>query len=197
MPDRWILLAPGAGAPSTSPWMRRWARYLAALGPVAAFDYPYMLAGRRSPDPLPRLVAAHREALRRAAKDSPGPHVLVGKSMGSRVGCHVALAEPSVRALVCLGDPLRGASGAIRDQVLLELTTPILFVQGSRDPLCPIDLLERVRAKMRAPSRLCVVDGGNHSLAVNQRELAARGTTQAETERRLVDAIRGFVDEYG
>jgi predicted alpha/beta-hydrolase family hydrolase len=177
--------------------MRRWADHLAALGRVVPFDYPYMSAGRRSPDPLPRLIAAHREALQRAAEGSSGPSVLVGKSLGSRVGCHVALAEPSIRALVCLGYPLRGTSGAIRDQVLLELTTPILFVQGSRDPLCPLALLERVRAEMRAPSLLQVVEGGNHSLAVTQRALGARGTTQADTEQRVVDAILGFMDQYG
>jgi hypothetical protein len=177
--------------------MRRWANHLGAFGRVVPFDYPYMVAGRRSPDPLPRLVRAHRDALHRAAEGWSGPSFLVGKSMGSRVGCHVALAEPSVGALVCLGYPLRGASGATRDEVLLELTTPILFVQGARDPLCPLDLLERVRAEMRAPSELYVVEGGNHSLAVAERELRARRTTQADLERKLVDAIGGFADRYG
>jgi uncharacterized protein len=194
MPDRLILFAPGAGAPSTSPWMRRWAEHLGTLGRVVPFDYPYMLAGRRSPDPLPRLVAAHRDALRRAAQRSSGPCVLAGKSMGSRVGCHVALAEPTVRALVCLGYPLRGASGAKRDEVLLELTAPVLFVQGSRDPLCPLDLLAEVRTRMRAPSELYVVEGGNHSLEVPARSLAARGTSPTEVDRELADAIRGFMD---
>ncbi|HET9598754.1 MAG TPA: alpha/beta family hydrolase, partial [Anaeromyxobacteraceae bacterium] len=61
-----VLLAPGAGAPSTSAWMERWARHLSALGRVRRFDYPYALAGRRSPDPLPVLVEAHRAALARA-----------------------------------------------------------------------------------------------------------------------------------
>jgi len=56
--------------------------------------------------------------------------VLVGKSMGSRVGCHVAVAQPGlVDAVVCLGYPLVGQNGKRRDQVLLQLTTPTLLVQ--------------------------------------------------------------------
>ena len=67
-----ILFAPGAGAPSTSAWMERWANLLASIAPVRRFDYPYALAGRRAPDRLPKLIEAHAAAL------SPGDDVLVG-----------------------------------------------------------------------------------------------------------------------
>ena len=137
--------------------MRRWARLLGAVGEVVPLDYPYALAGRRSPDRLPVLVAAHRAALAQARARHPGRAVLVGKSMGSRIGCHLALEEP-VAALVCLGYPLRGARGDLRSEVLLALRTPILFVQGSRDALCPLDALEQVRGRMTATSALHVVE---------------------------------------
>jgi predicted alpha/beta-hydrolase family hydrolase len=187
-----LLLAPGAGAPSTSAWMERWAARLAALGHVARFDYPYARAGRKSPDKLPVLVAAHRAALAEARARHPGPAVLVGKSMGGRVGCHVALEEP-VAGVACLGYPLRGGGGAVRDEVLLALRTPVLFVQGSRDALCPLDLLEAVRARMSAPSELHVVEGGDHSLSVPARALAARGETQDAVEERAAAAIAAFL----
>lgn len=190
-----VLFAPGAGAPSTSPWMERWASRLGALGDVARFDYPYMRAGRRSPDRLPVLVAAHRAALAeaQAARRARGaPVVLAGKSMGSRVGCHLALEVP-VAALVCLGYPLRGQRGQLRSEVLLELRTPVLFVQGSRDALCPLDALAEVRGQMAAPSALHVVEGGNHSLEVGVRELRARGEAQDDVEARALAAIREFV----
>lgn len=190
MPQPLLLLAPGAGAPSSSPWMRAWAERLGALGRVVALDYPYALEGKKRPDPPARLVGAHREAL--AAARGDGPVVLCGKSMGGRIGCHVALLDP-VAALVCLGYPLRGASGALRDQVLRELRTPILFVQGTRDPLCPLGDLEDVRAKMTAKSYLHVVDGGDHSLLLLKRELRARGETQADVDGRTLDAIAAFL----
>ena len=153
-----ILFAPGAGAGSDSPWMTTWRDRLATVGVVESLDYPYRRAGRKAPDKLPVLIAAHRQALADARRhhSSPAPPggvrvVLVGKSMGGRVGCHVALEEP-VDALVCLGYPLRGASGALRDEVLVALRTPVLFVQGTRDPLCPLEALEAVRKRMIAPT---------------------------------------------
>ena len=189
---RLLLFAPGAGAPSTSPWMAAWAARLATLGEVVRFDYPYALAGRRRPDPLPVLVQAHAAALAGARASRPGPAILLGKSMGSRVGCHLSLQE-EVAALVCLGYPLRGASGRLRDEVLRELRTPILFVQGTRDPLCPLDGLEAVRSRMAAPSSLHVVEGGDHSLEVGRRALRERGETQDDVDGRILAAIRDFL----
>jgi hypothetical protein len=193
-PRRLVLLAPGAGAPSSSAWMQSWAKRLSAVGRVVAFDYPYMREGRKSPDPLPRLIAAHRAALAAARSPDGEQVVLAGKSMGGRVGCHAAL-EDQVDALVCLGYPLKGAGAArkVRDQVLLALRTPILFAQGDRDPLCPLDLLAEVRPRMQARSELCVVEGGDHSLAVRKTELARRGETQDDVDRRVLAAIEAFV----
>ena len=191
-----LLFAPGAGAPSTSPWMERWAARLAALGDVARFDYPYMLAGRKSPDRPPALLAAHRAALAAARGAASRPVVLAGKSMGSRIGCHLALEEP-VAALVCLGYPLRGARGDLRSEVLLALRTPVLFVQGSRDSLCPLDALEEVRRRMAAPTALHVVEQGNHSLEVGARALSARGWTQQGVEEEALRAIRDFLGRTG
>jgi uncharacterized protein len=194
-----ILFAHGAGAPSASAWMRAWAQRLGALGEVVTFDYPYMKAGRKAPDKLPVLLAAHAAALdeARARLGAERPVVLAGKSMGSRIGCHLAVDRASggdsPAALICFGYPLRaGGSGALRDEVLRALRTPILFVQGSRDALCPLPDLERVRAVMTAPSSLHVVQGGNHSLEVGARQKAA----QPPVEAALV-AVRAFLAERG
>jgi uncharacterized protein len=177
--------------------MERWAARLASLGDVARFDYSYVKAGRRRPDRLPVLVAAHRAALAEARRSHPDrPAVLVGKSMGGRVGCHVALDEP-VAGVVCLGYPLVGQRGDVRSEVLLALCVPALFVQGSKDPLCPLDRLERVRARMSARTTLHVVEGGNHSLEVGKRALAERGETQEEVDARALEAIAGFVRGLG
>ncbi len=200
-----FLFAHGAGAPSASEWMRRWAERLGTLGAVATFDYPYMKAGRKSPDRPPVLLAAHREALEDARKrlGRDRPVVFAGKSMGSRMGCHLAVElaqEPASAgipaALICFGYPLRGGSGALRDEVLRALSAPILFLQGARDALCPLDDLERVRPQMRAPSQLFVVDGGDHSLAVRKRATSGSGS-QADWDARLLEAIRAFLGGLG
>jgi uncharacterized protein len=196
MPDRGpaFLLAPGAGAPSSHPRMRAFARLLQSLGPVEPFDYPYALERRKRPDPLPKLIETHRAALAALRLKHDGPIVLAGKSMGSRVGCHVALIE-QVAAVICFGYPLCGAGdrSKLRDQVLIELKTPILFAQGTRDPLCPLDLLEDVRKRMTAPSTLHVVEGGDHSLLVAKARLKAAGSTQEEADEGLRAAIATFL----
>ena len=209
-----FLLAHGAGAPSSSPWMRRWADRLGTLGPVVPFDYPYMREGRKTPDRQPVLLAAHEEALAKARLQHGGdrPVVLAGKSMGSRMGCHLAvqltsaagvpispapaptLTPPS--AIVCFGYPLRApGSGALRDAVLRELRTPILFVQGTRDPLCPLADLERVRGQLAVASQLFVVEGGDHSLEIGRRRQRAGEPDQEACDQRILDAVRRFLQD--
>jgi predicted alpha/beta-hydrolase family hydrolase len=196
MPGPLFLFAPGAGAPAIHPWMQRWGRHLQEIGEVETFDYPYMREGRKRPDRLPQLIAAHRQALEnaRTKRGIEGPTFLIGKSMGGRIGCHLAL-EEKVDGLVCLGYPLcaMGDRDRLRDEVLRALRTPILFVQGTRDTLCPLDLLESVRAEMKAPSILHLVEGGDHSLGVAKRQLEASGETQEEVDRRILESIARFV----
>ena len=191
-----FLFAAGAGAPSTHPWMQRWKDRLATIGRVALFDYPYMREKRKRPDRLPQLIAAHREALAQNRHPDDGATVLIGKSMGGRIGCHVAL-EEKVDALVCLGYPLcaMGDRTRLRDEVLRALRTPILFVQGTRDLLCPLDLLEPLRAEMKARSVLHVVEGGDHSLIVPKRQLQAKGETQEDVDQRILNQIAQFVEQ--
>jgi uncharacterized protein len=74
------------------------------------------------------------------------------------------------------------------------LRTPILFVQGTRDPLCPLDLLERVRAEMKTRNILHVVEGGDHSLIVPRRQLQAKSETQEDVDQRIFDAIVKFLE---
>lgn len=186
-----ILFAPGAGAPSSHPWIQTWKNRLSEIGDVEAFDYDYMREGRKRPDPLPKLIAAHRKALSAARKRHPsGSTILIGKSMGGRVGCHLSL-EEKVDGLVCFGYPLcaMGDRTKLRDEVLLALRSPILFVQGTRDALCPLDLLERVRAEMKTQNVLHVVEEGDHSLRVPKRELQATGKTQEDVDQRIFEAI--------
>jgi uncharacterized protein len=177
--------------------MQRWKERLSTIGDVVTFDYSYMREGRRRPDPLKELVAAHRLALAEARQKIAAPIILIGKSMGGRIGCHVAL-EEKVDALVCLGYPLCGAGDRtrLRDEVLLSLQTPVLFVQGTRDSLCPLDLLQRVRAEMKAPSVLHVVEGGDHSLLVSKSQLRATGERQEDVDQRILDVIARFADQF-
>ncbi len=190
-----FLFAPGAGAASSSDWMQAFARRLREIGRVECFDYAYQREGRRSPDRLPVLLSAHKEAYDGLRAEHTGPIAFIGKSMGGRIGCHLAneLGKNGPTALVCLGYPLVAPKGAVRDAVLLELRTPILFIQGTRDALCPLDRLAEVRKRMTAPNELLIVDGGDHSLRVGARALATQGRTEADVDEEIVRVVREFV----
>jgi len=172
--------------------MQRWKKRLNEIGDVQTVDYDYMREGRKRPDHLPQLITAHRKALSEERVKAPGPIFLIGKSMGGRIGCHVAL-EEKVDGVICLGYPLcaMGDRTKLRDQVLRDLRRPILFVQGTRDSLCPLDLLEKVRSEMSAPNFLHVVEGGDHSLLVRNKDLA--NETQEDVDQRIAGSISDFV----
>src|ERR1051325_8692194 len=192
-----ILFAPGAGAPSSHPWMQNWKERLSDIWHVEIFDYDYMREGRKRPDPLPKLIAVHREALVKAREKHRSPRTfLIGKSMGGRIGCHVSL-EEKVDGLICLGYPLcaMGDRSKLRGEVLRALTTPILFAQGTRDSLCPLDLLERVRVEMKAPNFSHIVEGGDHSLRVPKSKLQGTGKAQEDIDQEILTAIGKFVDQ--
>ena len=173
--------------------MQRWKTRLGEIGEVKTFDYDYLREGRKRPAKLRQLIAAHRAALANVRPDTSGPIFMIGKSMGGRIGCHVAL-EENVSGVICLGYPLcaMGDRTKLRDQVLLDLETPILFVQGTRDALCPLDLLENVRSKMTVPNFLHLVEGGDHSLSVRKKDLGAQ--TQDDVDLGILKTIAEFVN---
>ncbi|CAM0957364.1 unnamed protein product [Alopecurus aequalis] len=194
-----VVFAHGAGAPSSSDWMTHWKEMLKdALDAVEVviFDYPYMSGGKRRPPPkADKLVDHHLSVVKNAVTEHPGhPLVLMGKSMGSRVSCMVASSDDiNVSAVICLGYPLKGAKGVLRDEILLKLTTPTMFVQGNKDGLCPLDKLEFTRKKMTCQNELHVVDGGDHSFKVSQKYQNIAGVNQHDVEIEAVKAISQFI----
>jgi len=193
-----VVFAHGAGGNSSHEWMVRWKELLASAThavEVFTFDYPYCANGKRGPPPkAEKLVDSHIAEIEKAVEKHSGhPLVLIGKSMGSRVSCMVAgKKDTKVAAVVCLGYPLKGAKGPLRDTTLLELQAPVLFVQGSKDNMCPLNELEKVRKKMTVKNDLHVVEGGDHSLKQSKR---VDGMTQDDAERSALDHIQRFLVE--
>ena len=190
----WILFAPGAGAPSTSPWMKHYASLLERFGPVESFDYAYMAAGKKRPDPMNRLLERHREALQEGRVQHGNNVILAGKSMGGRMGCHLALTE-QVSGVLCLGYPLKGmgVAGKLRDQVLMDLRVPVCFIQGTRDKLCPLELMEATLKKRSAPSTLHIVESGDHSLEPTKTYLKQNSLQVADLEAASMAVVAEFL----
>jgi predicted alpha/beta-hydrolase family hydrolase len=195
-----LVLAHGAGAPQTSPFMVTFAEALAARGlDTATFNFPYMEARRRVPDRGPTLEACYAAVVRRLAAH-PGLEgnriVIGGKSMGGRIAsqmaAHDADASRLVAGLLFLGYPLHppGKPDELRTRHLPSIAQPMLCVQGERDPFGTPDELRAVFDRLPADVELVVVDGGDHSFKVPKKP----GVPQAVVYRRVQDAIAGWID---
>ena len=172
-----MILAHGAGAAQTHPFMTAFARLLSGRGiDVVTFNFLYMERGRRAPDPKARLETCYRtviEATRARAADGNRRMVIGGKSMGGRIATQVAAADGSdagVDGLVLLGYPLHppGRPDKPRTAHLPSVTAPMLFVQGQRDAFGTPDELRPVLATC-ADAELVTVDGGDHSFKTRGR----------------------------
>ncbi|KAJ6426474.1 hypothetical protein OIU84_022134 [Salix udensis] len=194
-----VVFAHGAGAPSSSDWMLRWKDMLKnALDAVevVTFDYPYIAGGKKkAPPKAEKLVEFHKDIVKKTTDKYPGhPLILAGKSMGSRVSCMVAAeVDIDVSAVICLGYPLKAMNGAVRDETLLQLTIPVMFVQGSKDGLCPLEKLEAVCKKMKIHNELYVINGGDHSFKIGKKHLQIEGSTQDQAEDLAVEGVSSFV----
>ena len=183
-----VVLGHGAGAGLDSEFMVAMAIGLGAAGlRVCRFNFVYMERGRKPPDRQPVLEETFRAVVDEVGALHPGRDlVLGGKSMGGRIASHVAASGARADALVFLGYPLHppGRPDRLRAVHLAEIQAPMLFVEGTRDPFCPLDTLEEVRRGLPARTDVLVVDDGDHSLKV--RRSSGRTTAQAWDE-----AIRG------
>lgn len=186
-----FVLAHGAGAGMRHEFLETLALALAAAK-IGTFRYqfPYMEQGRRAPDPPHLLQATVRSAVQRAETRLAGlPLVAGGKSLGGRMTSSAAAEAPlaGVRGLIFVGFPLHapGKPGEGRAAHLKDVHVPMLFLQGTRDALARLDLIERVCQRLGDRATLHVVEGGDHSFKVLKRS----GRTPQGVMQELVDAI--------
>lgn len=187
------LLAHGAGAGMHHRFMEQVADTLATkrIGTLR-YQFPYMEAGRRSPDPPARLQATVRAAVVHARRLEPGlPLVAGGKSLGGRMTsmAQATAPLPEVRGLVFLGFPLHAPKRPSdkRADHLDDIDIPMLFVQGTRDDLADLALLSPIVERLEATMH--VVEGGDHSFKVLKRS----GRTEVDVMTEVTDTIVGWV----
>ena len=187
----WALLAfaHGAGAGMRHAYMSGMSQRLVERG-IGTFRYqfPYTEAGKRGPDPQPILLATVRSAVRCAATKGL-PLLAGGKSMGGRMTSLAAAAEPlpDVRGIVFFGFPLHspGKPGTDRAAHLTKVTVPLLFLQGTRDSLAKMELIEPVIEGLGDSATLHVADGADHGFHVPKRS----GRTDDDVLDELADAV--------
>jgi predicted alpha/beta-hydrolase family hydrolase len=189
------VLAHGAGAGMRHRFMEAMAEELAARRVATfRFQFPYMEAEAKRPDPPALLVATVRAAVSVAAEQAGAlPLFAGGKSLGGRMTSTAASSQPlpGVRGLVFLGFPLHasGRPDATRATHLHDVALPLLFVQGTRDPLADLALVRPLCGELGPRATLHIVDGGDHSFHVLERS----GRSDAEALAEAAGAVAAWI----
>src|SRR5579872_4519683 len=191
------VVAHGAGAGMTHPFMAAVANGLAARGiATLRYQFPYMERGARRPDPPQLAHSTVRAAVAAAAGALPNlPLIAGGKSFGGRMTSQAQAIAPlaGVRGLAFLGFPLHpaGKPSADRAEHLAEVHVPMLFLQGTRDSLAEVALLEPVVQRLGPSATLHLVEAADHSFHV----LARSGRNDREVLNELLDTFAAWASE--
>ena len=171
-----LVLAHGAGSNANAPLLVAVAEAFAAAGiTVLRCDLPFRQARPHGP-PFPAMAAQDREGLKRAVlllgERVDGGVFLGGHSYGGRQATMLAAEEPTlVKGLLLLSYPLHPPRrpADLRTAHFAKITTPSLFVHGTRDPFGSIDEMQAALELIAGPHQLVAIEGAGH-------DLGAKGT---------------------
>ncbi len=195
-----LVLAHGANNDLNHPLLVAVAERLAAQRAASSlrFNFPYAERGASHPDRPAVLEDAYRRAHDALVDDDvcpPGPVFLGGKSLGARVAAELVSRQQEgegllASGLIFLGYPLHapGAKDRPRVESLRRIGVPSLFVEGSRDPFCDLDLLGSVAEGLDVPGTLFVVEGGGHSLEIAK--------TADRSQDQVYDAVAAEIARF-
>ncbi len=190
------VLAHGAGAGMAHPIMAAVAEGLAERGiATLRYQFPYMERGSKRPDSPKVAQAAVRAAVAEAARLAPSlPLIAGGKSFGGRMTSQAQAAAPlpGVRGLAFLGFPLHapGKPSDERGKHLFDVKVPMLFLQGTRDDLADLSLLQPLVRKIGPRATLTPFPDADHSFHVPART----GRKEAGVMRELLDALAAWCE---
>jgi uncharacterized protein len=191
------VLAHGAGAGMSHPSLQATARGLAERGiATLRYQFPYMEQGSKRPDPPKLGQATVRAAVAEAASFVPGlPLIAGGRSFGGRMTSQAQAEEslPGVRGLAFLAFPLHAAGRPSDERAahLFDVKIPMLFLQGTRDALAELDLLEPLIKRLGSHATLKLFADADHGFHVPART----GRKDAEVMDELLDTLAAWIEK--
>src|SRR5689334_10315112 len=189
------VMAHGAGAGMAHPFMAAVAAGLAERGiATVRYQFPYMEAGGKRPDPPAIAHAAVRAAVDAARKRFPKlPLFAGGKSFGGRMTSQAEAKQAlGVRGLIFFGFPLHAAGKPSSERAahLSDVAIPMLFLQGTRDALADLGELQPV-CKALPRATLTLFADADHSFHVPART----GRKDAEVMAEMLDKAAEWMEE--
>ena len=183
-------MAHGAGAGMRHAFLESMARELAGLGVATLrYQFPYMEGGSKRPDSPKLCHATVRAAVAEASRRTSLPLIAGGRSFGGRMSSQ-AQAEmplPGVTGLAFLGFPLHPAKqpSEKRAEHLFNVSIPMLFLQGTRDELAELEMLEPLIKRLGKRATLKLFPEANHSFHVPVRS----GRNDAQVLGEIAESI--------
>ncbi len=165
-----FICAHGAGGHRADGSMERLAQVFRARGVgVVRFNFLYREKGSRRPDPMPRLKECMDAVVARVRSELDLRTLIIGgRSMGGRAASMLAADGIACDGMLMLAYPLHpaGKPEQLRAAHLPQIKVPVLCINGTRDPLCRRDLMERVLSEVVAPWEMHWLEGADHSFHV-------------------------------
>jgi predicted alpha/beta-hydrolase family hydrolase len=187
------VMAHGAGAGMAHPFMAAMANGLAERGVATLrYQFPYMEQGSKRPDTPKLAQSTVRAAVAEASRLLPELALFAGgKSFGGRMTSQAQAASPlsGVRGLVFLGFPLHpaGRPSDERGKHLFAVQIPMLFMQGTRDQLADLQLLQALVGQLGVRATLKLFQDADHSFHVPARTGRKDSEIMAEMSDALAD----------
>lgn len=187
-----LVLTHGAGSNAGAPLLIAVAQAFSTAGiAVLRCDLPFRQARPHGP-PFPAMAAQDRAGLARAVRllcdRLPGKAFLGGHSYGGRQSTLLAAEEPDLAAgLLLLSYPLHPPRrpADLRTAHFPKLSTPALFVHGTRDPFGSIDEMRAALASIAGPHEIVAIEGSGH-------DLGAKGPAAARVAATALAAFLQF-----
>ena len=189
------VLAHGAGAGMAHPFMAAVANELAERGiATLRYQFPYMEKGSKRPDAPKLAQATVRAAVAEASRVMPGcPLVAGGKSFGGRMTSQAQAASPlaGVGGLAFLGFPLHAAGRPSDERArhIFGVRIPMLFMQGTRDQLADLQLMQALAQRLGERATLETIEEADHSFHVPART----GRKDAEVRNEMMDTMTNWI----
>jgi predicted alpha/beta-hydrolase family hydrolase len=167
---RGAVLAPGYGGTADQPILKKLAAALASFG-IESRAVTFRTRGSRPSKDYALELDDLREA--RGALADTERIALVGRSFGGRMCAFLAEREPP-DALVILGHPIAPPKRPRpRDEATLAaISCPTLILQGERDELGPLAVLQRIAGR-NPRIDLVPIAGAGHELGAAEAEAVA------------------------
>jgi predicted alpha/beta-hydrolase family hydrolase len=191
-----VILAHGAGGhmeQKTVVWLAGLVRERAQ---IVRFNFLYKAQGRSMPDRMPVLIQTYRAVIESVRCNlAPERLIIGGHSMGGRTASMLEAEGRTADGLLLFGYPLHpaGQPGKLRDAHLAAIKVPTLQLNGTEDPLCTREIMDRVADGLDpAIWRLKWIEGADHSYAVKKSTGRIRRDVESDIRAALGDWLGSF-----